>query len=321
MEKIKKYTPWIITFLYGIIVSFTKSPFIGDAEAFLSLKGNYISILIMRYHQWTSRVIIEGILLFVLKNFNGILLSIINLLMIIILYISLKNIFNKKKEIYINYIIVGLIILYTYSDMVSAGWSASTVNYLWPLVLCIFSFIPIISIIKKENKSNKILFLTIPALLFSTNQEQCAALAFGFSLLFLIYYYLKNKKINYTILIYTLISLLGIIFALTAPGNIIRLDSELCTWFKDYNKLGIIDKIFLSLNNTFDILLCRINYIGIVFYSTLTYYHIKNKNKLYTIISIILTLGILIIPYVNIFNLNTLYNFNNISYYYYTTII
>lgn len=310
MEKIKKYIPSIITFLYGVLVTVTKSPFIGDANVFIGIKGNLIDILISRYYQWTSRVVIEGVLLTVLKSYKGILWFILNILIIFALYLVLKKLFNTKREVYINYIICSSIILYTYNDMFSAGWSATTVNYLWPLVLGLFAFIPIVSILNNENKSNKILFLTIPALLFACNQEQVAALVFGFSLVALIYYYIKNKKINYIILVYILISVIGIVFALTCPGNANRLNSETINWFSDFNKLGIIDKLFLSLNNTFDVLLSRINYIGIMFYLVLSYYFIKNKNKLY-ILSIILLLGTLIVPLLNIFNLNTLYQLNH----------
>lgn len=306
MEKIKKYIPSIIAFLYGVLVSI-KSPFIGDASVFIGIKGDIISSLIARYYQWTSRVIIEGVLLIVLRSYKGILWNILNALIIILLFIVLKKIFNNNKEIYLNYVVVSGIILYTYNDMFSAGWSATTVNYLWPLVLGIFAFIPIIKIIKNEKISKNILFLTIPALIFSVNQEQAAALIFGFSLLFLIYYYKINKKIDYIILIYTLISIIGIIFALTCPGNINRLNHEIVTWFNDFNNLNIIDKLLLSLNNTFDILMSKINYIFIMLYVVLTFYFIKNKNKLY-IISIILLLGTLIIPWLNIFNLNDIYN-------------
>lgn len=197
MEKLKKYLPSILVLLYGGLVSFTKSPFIGDANVFINIKGSIITAVISRYFQWTSRVLIESVLLFVLRSYNGILWIILNILIIFLLYISLKKIFNSKNEIYINYIIMSLIILYTYTDMFSAGWSASTVNYLWPLALGIFSFIPIINILNNNNKSKNVLFLAIPALIFAANQEQAAALIFGFSILSLIYYYIKNKKIKF----------------------------------------------------------------------------------------------------------------------------
>ena len=50
-----------------------RSPFTGDANAFLGLNGNIISELINRYHLWTSRVVIEGVLLVVLRSYKGIL--------------------------------------------------------------------------------------------------------------------------------------------------------------------------------------------------------------------------------------------------------
>ena len=302
MKKIVKKIPLVLTILYAALTSFTVSPFTHDGIYFAALKGSIISIVINRYFTWTSRVIIESIMLFVLKNFNGILWNIINALIIILLYYSLNKIFNKKKELYISYIIIILIMLYSYNDMNTAGWSATTINYLWPLSLGIFSFIPIV-----HKCSNKILFLTIPALLFTCNQEQCAALVFGFSLLFLMYSYRNNKRINRLALIYLLISIIGIVFALTSPGNANRAILESQTWFTDFNELGILNKLLISFSNTYEVLLGRINYIIILLYIALTYYFYKNKNIKLMILSIILTIGTIIIPKLNIYILNTLY--------------
>ena len=302
MKKIIRNIPLILTIIYAGLVSFTVSPYTYDGVYFAALKGNIISIVINRYFTWTSRVIIESVMLFVLKNLNGILWNIINALIIILLYYSLNKIFNKKKDLYIKYIISILIMLYSYNDMNTAGWSATTINYLWPLSLGIFSFIPII-----HKCSNKILFLTIPALLFTCNQEQCAALVLGFSIIFLIHYYKENKRINKLTLIYLLISIIGIVFALTSPGNANRVMVESQTWFTDFNKLNILDKLLISFSNTYEVLLGRINYIIILLYIALTYYFYKNKNIKLMIPSIILLLGTIIIPKLNIYTLNTLY--------------
>ena len=111
MKKLIRNIPLILTIIYAGLVSFTVSPYTYDGVYFAALKGNIISIVINRYFTWTSRVIIESVMLFVLKNLNGILWNIINALIIILLYYSLNKIFNKKKELYIKYINVNLFIL------------------------------------------------------------------------------------------------------------------------------------------------------------------------------------------------------------------
>ena len=71
MKKLIRKIPLILTIIYAAITSFTVSPYTYDAIYFATLKGNIISIIIYRYFNWTSRIIIEGVMLFVLKNFNG----------------------------------------------------------------------------------------------------------------------------------------------------------------------------------------------------------------------------------------------------------
>ena len=81
--------------------------------------------------------------------------------------------------------------------MNSAGWAATTVNYMWPLATCLYALIPI----RKIWDGEKIKFWEYPlyiiATLFSANQEQACCILVGTYILFTIFMIIKNKKIYY----------------------------------------------------------------------------------------------------------------------------
>ena len=312
-EFLKKHLPLIIVLVFAIAVSTIFNPLTGDALVFSDLKGSIFSILKTRWDGTTSRVILEFILINILRNIPF-LWRIINALMIVLLYKSMDKIFNRKNDLFIKYVIAIFMLLYTYLDMSSAGWSATTVNYLWTLSLGVFSLIPVVNILRGETYNKKLLILTIPSMIISANQEQCAALLFGFLCLFNLYYFLKNKKLNLVLVTYLLITIISLVVILICPGNFNRVDNEIFTWFKDYKELGLLDKLLLSLNNTFDMLLGRCNYVFMGFYMILSYilYKLK-KDKKIVFTSIMLTIGTIVIPFMNIFRINNLYKLYHVA--------
>ena len=311
-NKYNRYLPTLVIGIFAVIVSLVASSMTGDALVFVKMDGNIFSELASRYSKTTSRVILEFIIIMILR-YLPILWNLINIGMIMLLNYSLNKILNEKNHLFIRCVIAIFILFYTYLDMASAGWSATTVNYLWTLSLGLFAFIPIVKIIKKEEYEKKILILSIPSLIIACNQEQCCALLFGFLLLFNIYYFIKNKKINPVLITYLIITILSFVFILMCPGNYNRVDNEIIAWFKDFRDLSFIDKVFMSISNTFEMLLGRANYIVIGFYAILSYYFYKKKNYILLVISLGLLIGALLLPYLNIFRLNTLYNAKHVG--------
>ena len=246
--KNNRYLPTLVVGIFALVVSFVASSMTGDALVFAKMDGNIFAELASRFDKTTSRVILEFILIMILR-YLPILWNIINAGMIMILYYSLRKILNENNHMFINCVIAIFILLYTYLDMSSAGWSATTVNYLWTLSLGVFAMIPIVRIIREEEHYKKMLILTIPSLIIACNQEQCCALLFGFLLIFNIYYFIKNKKIHPILITYLIITILGFVLILMCPGNFNRVDNEIVAWFKDFRSLSLFDKIFLSIND------------------------------------------------------------------------
>ena len=286
-----------------------------------------------RYHNWSSRVVIEFVLCSVLKTSKYLWILIQSLMAVLVCY-SLSKIFIKENKKQNAFMLMLMILIYPYYTMNQTGWASTSINYLWPLAAGLFALIPI----KKAWDGEKIKWWQYPlyiiSLIFAANQEQAGAVLLGFYLVFSsLMIFRKDKKIKLFIIIQTIISILSIVFILTCPGNSIRQAEELYR-FKGYEMLSFIEKFVLGFTATFGDIISKQNTVYILLTSIMTLYvHLNYKEKLYRIISSIPLLSVLILgtflpllngmfPYLSVFKelitennvLLTVANCNNIYY-------
>lgn len=203
--------------------------------------------LTMRYNEWSSRLFIEVVLVLMLKlpSFIWCLLNSCMLILIsyCISYLFTKN--NFKDKI----LSLFLVCLYPLYKMNGAGWYATTLNYLWPLALGLFSLLPIKNAMldRKDCKFMQVLYSL--SLLFACNQEQMCALVLGFYIVFTLYL-CKQKRLNNHIIFQCFMASLSIIFILTSPGNDARSLSETLTWYPEFENFNLIEKLIVGFLST-----------------------------------------------------------------------
>ena len=211
--------------------------------------SNYIN---MRYNTWTSRIIIESVLIIISRHLY--LWRLINSLIIMILVYSINSLCFKKTNITNISLTMILVLTYPLIDMTGAGFASCTTNYLWPLAFMLFSFIPYRKDYLKEKIDKRLWPLYIGSLLYASNQEQCVVIIFVVSLI-MTFINIKNKKDYKYSLLSLIISIISIIFILTCPGNMIRNALEISRWYPDYINANIIDKIYLAILSSISILI------------------------------------------------------------------
>ncbi|MCI6189760.1 MAG: DUF6056 family protein [Clostridium sp.] len=260
-----KYLPIIfITILFAFVHISLKQ--LADDIWFRDIISNksLISYITMRYNTWTSRLIIETCLTSIL-SIGFWLWKIMDVIIIDILYISFSKLFNREKNIYVNWAIALLIILYNFKEMSSAGWAATTLNYIWPLSLGLFSLICFKKLYYNEHIRIIEYILYFLSLLYATNQEQMCIILLGVSLIFTFYYiFTKNKKLIIP-LIFTIFCIGSLVFIFTTPGNNLRKIQEIKTWFSGYGLLTFTDKVIISITSTIGEYLFSLNKIFILF--------------------------------------------------------
>ena len=301
-EKIKKFLnengrlAIFILFILEIFLMIFVTPNKYDDEYFIEQVTNKSiwSFVGPRYYWWSSRIIIEYALCLVLKisKYAWIL---IEALMVALAGYSISKVFIKDNKNENTMMLIFMILIYPLDVMASAGWAATTVNYMWPLATGLFALIPI----RKMWDGEKIKFYEYPlytlALLFSGNAEQSCAILVGVYVLFSILMILKNKKIHPYMIIQNLIIIASFVFILTCPGNHARNDVEIERHFKDLGMLSILDKISLGLTSTIGLLIGKGNIIYAMLSLLVAVYVCTNyKEKIYKIVSVIPLLSVVL---------------------------
>ena len=152
MEKLKRfcksiYIPFIVLALMLIVIHIPISK-IGDDIWFEDILNNQgiMEFSVSRYNNWTSRSIIEMVLvIFSSSHVSLYFWKIIYILMFELLAYStfkifIKDIKDENKKISLTWILIFGIIALPLIALKDAGWIATTTNYLWVLALRCISF-------------------------------------------------------------------------------------------------------------------------------------------------------------------------------------
>ena len=303
-EKMKKFLEngkgaLLALFILEFIVTMFITPIKYDDKTFLdNVSGTtIISYVGPRYFNWTSRFIIEYTLCAVLKTskYCWILLE---ALMVTLAGYSISEIFVKDNKRENNIMLLFMILAYPLDIMNSAGWAATTVNYMWPLATCLYALIPI----KKIWDGSKIKLFEYPlymlALIYAGNQEQTCCILVGCYVVFSIFMIIKNKKLSPFMAIQTILAIASLIFILTCPGNYVRNSIEINECFKDFGMLTILDKIALGYTSTMGLFIKKGSLVfAILSLIIVVYIFSYYKSKLYRIVALIPLVSICMLCY------------------------
>lgn len=234
-----------------------RTNFGDDSDYFLNIlgKNSMAEFWKIRYHGWSSRLIIESVLVYLVHA--PFVWKILDSLIYVLLAKTIAELLdltgNEKGES----LILSLLMLYPLTNMSSAGWMATTLNYLWVAAFMLYSLIPLSYILKKK-KVTLFQWITCSlAALYASNQEQacaCMCLIFFCALLILLFHpkYRKNHAGTGMILFLLVICMGNLLFILTCPGNANRSVHELSTSIDavNYARYSSIDKIILGYKNS-----------------------------------------------------------------------
>jgi hypothetical protein len=255
MSKIKQANVKIIipaTLLFGILMLLKHKGIsvFGDDLQFSKVTLGFGEWISRRYMEWSSRVMIESVMYFVAKHF--LLWKVLDAFMLSVLYYFFVKIFSEKVDAK-NCLIGALcLLLYPFSHMGSAGYMATTLNYLWPLA---FAFVAGYSM-KKSTLGLKTKSWEYPvyifSLLFASSQEQMCVFLFGMLVLLLLFDFIqrKEKKLNVTLLVYLCLVSGVLLSHLLCPGISIRFEREVQQWWPDYAAVGFFQKVQLAFSST-----------------------------------------------------------------------
>lgn len=300
---------YLLMFFLGVLFIHQFFEFSNDDITFFKkILDNYnlFEYLKERYNNWTSRILIESVLVNISRNIH--LWRLCNSLVICLLIYTIEKLFVGKGTPKTICFTSLLFLLYPYYQMAEAGFAATTLNYLWPLTFLLFSFLPLRYIHDGKEIKKKFLPLYLLAFIYACNQEQAVCIAITVSIISLIYCIKNKKNITYPLLL-LLISIFSIGFILLCPGNDIRTTIETTNCYPDYINANLLDKIYLGIVSTCSIIISNFLIIWLFSFVILSII-LSKKSKLY--IKLLSWFQFIFITLISIYRVYIILNSNSI---------
>lgn len=177
---------------------------------------------------------------------NPIIWKICNIFILLIIAVCINKLFLLRNTKLFGCIVV---LLFPFSLLTSAGYVATSVNYVWSTAALLVALIPLKYVQQLHTKP--VLYVAcIFACIYASNQEQSGAILVTVYLIFIIYSICTKRKIYRYIWIQFIISILGVVFVFSAPGHIKR--SQLYTIFNqpDFLTLDFFEKLIRGFTST-----------------------------------------------------------------------
>lgn len=180
------------------------------------LDNGLLAFLIERYKLWSARVLVD--IAVVYTNRLGMTAwKVIDSAVFASIAISLDAMLNRRKNIFISWVICLSIMVFPYETMGSAGWIATSAGYSWALAAGLIALIPINS---DTVFPKKWLPLFILCFLYATDAEQFTCIAIIGLLAYIIYKRIFERAgTHYYIKTLLAIAVIKAFFIFLAPGN------------------------------------------------------------------------------------------------------
>lgn len=291
MKKLRKaYIPFVVMLLVQALYHLMMRESMGaDAIFYFGSKLDEYSLLEfikMRYQTWSSRLLIEGVLIYLSRNI--VLWKILDSFVWLLLAVVLSCLLPIKENG--NWLAVGLVLIYPMADLSSAGWIATTLNYVWPLAFGLLVLLGIAKLLREEKISVTLFLISIPALLFAGNMEQMCAILFGSCVLSTLYFVLRKENIKkwWQLLIWLALSLAEIVFIYTCPGNKVRAKESIGLYLPYFQKYNFWDKLNLGFQDTMKHLFLSGNLLMYIFcFVLMAMVWVKSTNKAYRLLGML----------------------------------
>jgi len=270
-KKIKEweYFPFVLLAFMVLIMHIPMIGEWGDDVDFRKVKvdSNLTDYLINEYFTWSSRVIIN-LSAILLSKINFVIWKIFNTIIYTSIGVMLSKLLVKSNNKEMNYFIAGMMIIYPFYHLATAGWVVTCTYYLYPLFCLIYCLLTIKKIF--ENKKilwYEYLFYT-SALIYASSMEQVAVIMTMF-FAFLVVYIITNKlNYNHIISISLIVSVAQVINAAICPGNKFRVLEEI-HYLPAFAKFTLFDKLNIGFYTTMINFLTSFDAVFLMFISLL----------------------------------------------------
>ena len=260
----KRLLPYLLYLVFLVILHASMDLTTGDTLDFQLMldKHSFTDIMAIRYWTWSSLLLIEAVLVFVVR------VPLLWACLDILAFLAIFHCLNLLAQLVhvgdaSRWAMLCLLLCYPYPTLSEAGWIPTTVNYIWPLACGLFAGLVCAKVFlhNTDAPTPAVKALAALAAVFAANLEQVALVMWCLLVAALWYSLFVEKRLSwYLLLIWALISA-ECLFIVTCPGNGARTLDGIDYWWPDtthfltptsYDSLTALDKLYLGFASAFD---------------------------------------------------------------------
>ncbi|EOA5501865.1 hypothetical protein J7S71_00125 [Enterobacter hormaechei] len=206
-------------------------------------KYSIFEILKIRYDTWSGRILIEA---FLMKTINVHLFPQIAIsLSCILLAFSVSKMASIDGRVTIPFIALSMLLFLSdfHTNRQATLWITGAYNYIIPISIGLYAvtiYLDMDQSIFKKLSSCVLIFL-------ASNNEQFAVTAIIATAVIMIVKF-KAKGLTAYDAAFTVSLLCGGAIVLAAPGNVVRLHSEIINWMPDFENYGVLYKLSVGVD-------------------------------------------------------------------------
>ena len=227
-----------------ILELFLCKMYMGDDNTFSGVLDDQslMTFLKGRYMWWSSRVIIESVMIPVQVYIPYAWYVLNALVSAFVITYSPKFIakeYSAWPGVLITCLALTVIPLNAYGG---CGWITCTINYLWVWACGLVGLYPLVCILRDEKVSKWVYVLSLLCCFFAMNNEQFSALSLGVLVFFILSVGIFRKRFAYLLLPHLAINIWSLLFVLRSNGNAARLAYETVKYMPEFEHFTTIEK-------------------------------------------------------------------------------
>ncbi len=215
----------------------------------LDLGENPLAFLANRWQTWSSRLLIEGVLVLVTHSIWA--WRLLDCAAMTILAYGLYRLAGCQRRPSMLCLSAMMVTAIPFAVLRSTGWMATSVNYYWPLACTVVALIPLADALWRRKTHNAWCLAAGLLSIFGANQEQMAAVIVSACLVLGVVLYIRDRRICPTICLVFAIALTELVLHLSCPGNALRAQASVAIVnLRDYGQFSLVDKLSIGLTST-----------------------------------------------------------------------